>query len=66
MAMYDTNRTSSLSLEISARISRAVSVLMTGFADLRAARRTRAALSNLTDSQLEDIGLCRGDIAAYF
>ena len=33
------------------------------FADWNDARVTRKALSKLTDRELDDIGLCRGDIA---
>ncbi len=44
---------------------RAVSALSNVFGVLGAwndARITRKALSNLTDRELDDIGLCRGDI----
>jgi len=66
MATYDTTRTSALSLEISAGISRAISAVLNGISDLRAAHRTRIALSSLTDVQLDDIGLCRADIRTRF
>ncbi len=37
---------------------------MTAFADWRARQATRKALSKLSDHELEDIGLSRGDIDA--
>ncbi|ABF65580.1 DUF1127 domain-containing protein [Ruegeria sp. TM1040] len=38
--------------------------LRSNFADWNEARITRKALSQLSDAQLEDIGLTRADIAA--
>ncbi len=66
MAMYESHRASALSLEISVGVSRFISSIVNGVADMRAAHRTRLALSNLTDAQLDDIGLCRSDVNALF
>jgi uncharacterized protein YjiS (DUF1127 family) len=38
--------------------------VISGYAAWRDARQTLKALSSLSDRELEDIGLCRGDIDA--
>lgn len=62
MATFDTSRTAYGSASavsgISAFISRTIAAVV-GWND---ARVTRSALSSLTDRELEDIGLVRGDI----
>jgi len=62
MAAFDTTRTaygsSSAVSRISAFVSRAVSAVV-AWNDTRV---TRKALASLTDRELEDIGLSRGDI----
>ncbi|MEN8894391.1 DUF1127 domain-containing protein [Planktotalea arctica] len=40
----------------------ALNTLFAAFATWNDARQTRKALNELTDRELEDIGLCRGDI----
>jgi len=44
------------------RIGRGIVIAMNAVADWNDARVTRNALSKLTDRELDDIGLCRGDI----
>jgi len=44
------------------RIGRAIVMAINTVADWNDARVTRNALSKLTDRELDDIGLCRGDI----
>ncbi|MDF1856548.1 DUF1127 domain-containing protein [Pseudooceanicola sp.] len=44
------------------RIGRAITNLLAILADWNDARVTRNSLSRLTDRELDDIGLCRGDI----
>ncbi len=43
-------------------IARAAYRVTTAFSDWNAARRTRKALSQLSDRELDDIGLSRADI----
>jgi uncharacterized protein YjiS (DUF1127 family) len=57
MAFADTNRVAAAGF-----LSRAVARLAADFAAWNEARATRAALSKLSDHELEDIGLMRGDI----
>ncbi|NEX47858.1 DUF1127 domain-containing protein [Pseudotabrizicola algicola] len=62
MAAYETTRTAPFG---AISIFRAVQGVSSVFATLSAwndARITRKALSKLTDRELDDIGLCRGDI----
>ena len=49
----------------SGRIGHTFVSLFAGLTAWNAARVTRKALSALTDRELEDIGLCRGDIEAF-
>ncbi len=62
MAIFDTTRTTYGATGLFGRIG---DVLNTGFAAVAAwndARATRNALSKLSDRELDDIGLVRGDI----
>ncbi len=60
MAVIDTPRTRAAGG--AGRIGHMISSLFAGFAAWNDTRVTRNALSRLTDRELEDIGLCRGDI----
>ena len=46
------------------RIGQTLASAFGAFAAWNDARATRAALSSLSDRELDDIGLCRGDIDA--
>ncbi|MFU8881224.1 MAG: DUF1127 domain-containing protein [Rhodobacterales bacterium] len=58
MAVYDAPRTTAPAAGISGFFSTMVGVV----AAWNDSRVTRNALSKLSDRELEDIGLCRGDI----
>jgi uncharacterized protein YjiS (DUF1127 family) len=62
MAAFDTTRTSYGSTGFAARIGSAVSSFMGSLAAWNDARVTRNSLTQLTDRELDDIGLVRGDI----
>ena len=64
MAAFDTTRTSYGTATIGSRFSRALSGTVSAFVAWNDARVTRNALSALSDRELEDIGLSRGDIDA--
>lgn len=52
----------SASVEIAAKISRFVAAVADAIIDWNDARLTRKSLNALTDRELDDIGLTRGDI----
>ncbi len=52
----------SASVEIAAKVSRFVATVADAIADWHDARLTRKSLNGLTDRELDDIGLTRGDI----
>ncbi|EIE51141.1 hypothetical protein AL036_01515 [Salipiger aestuarii] len=52
----------SVSVEIAAKTSRFVATVADAIIDWHEARQTRKSLSALTDRELDDIGLTRGDI----
>jgi uncharacterized protein YjiS (DUF1127 family) len=58
MATYDLNRTTAAGHFFGGRLSALISTI----AEWNDARVTRKALSALTDRELDDIGLVRGDI----
>ncbi|UOA26624.1 DUF1127 domain-containing protein [Pseudosulfitobacter sp. DSM 107133] len=62
MAAFDTSRTTYGSAIVAGRISRAVFNAIASVMSWNDARVTRNALSALSDRELEDIGLSRGDI----
>ncbi len=62
MAAFDTTRTTYASAGIANRITSLVSASVAAVVAWNDARVTRNALSALSDRELEDIGLCRGDI----
>ena len=61
MAAYDTPHTSAAAA-FGARISATTSAVFAILSDWNDARITRKSLSRLTARELDDIGLCRGDI----
>ena len=61
MAAFDTTRTYG-SLGFAGRIGATFSAIAAAVVDWNDARVTRNALSDLTDRELEDIGMIRGDI----
>lgn len=62
MAAFDTTRTSYGSTGFSARIGSVVSSVIGALAAWNDSRVTRNSLAQLTDRELDDIGLVRGDI----
>jgi uncharacterized protein YjiS (DUF1127 family) len=62
MATFDTTRTTYGSASVASRFSKIVSDMTASFVAWNDARVTRNALSALSDRELEDIGLIRGDI----
>lgn len=61
MAAFDTTRTLN-GASTSARISHMMTTLFGTVSDWNDARITRKSLSRLSARELDDIGLCRGDI----
>ncbi len=62
MAAFDTTRTTYGSAIVAGRISRSVFNFISSVMAWNDARVTRKALSALSDRELQDIGLIRGDI----
>lgn len=62
MAAFDTTRTTYGSTGLFGRIGALLSTAAGAIAAWNDARATRNALSSLSDRELSDIGLCRGDI----
>lgn len=62
MAAIDTSRTAFGSASVAMRPSKWIQALVSAVVDWNDARVTRNTLSALTDRELEDIGLVRGDI----
>lgn len=62
MAAFDTSRTAFGSATAVSRISSFVAAVKFAVTDWNDARITRKALASLTDRELDDIGLIRGDI----
>ena len=63
MAAFDYTPAQSLNAGFTGRIGFAISSLVASVTHWNATRSTRNVLSKLTDRELEDIGLSRGDIA---
>ncbi|WP_151717752.1 DUF1127 domain-containing protein [Gemmobacter serpentinus] len=63
MAAYETTRTAPFGAITTYRFIQFVGKLFTAASDWNDARVTRSALEKLSDRELDDIGLCRGDIA---
>ena len=64
MAAYETTRTAPLGAITTYRFIQFVSKMFAAVAEWTDARVTRAALEKLSDRELDDIGLCRGDVEA--
>ncbi|WP_170761671.1 DUF1127 domain-containing protein [Ruegeria lacuscaerulensis] len=62
MAALDTTRTTTGSFGLVGRIGAIFASVVNAVVEWNDARVTRNALSGLTDRELEDIGLVRGDI----
>ncbi|QFT59085.1 hypothetical protein FIU94_09635 [Sulfitobacter sp. THAF37] len=62
MAAFDTTRTAYGSTNAVSRFFSGLTAVTSMFVAWKDARATRRALSSLTDRELEDIGLVRGDI----
>jgi uncharacterized protein YjiS (DUF1127 family) len=62
MAAYETSRTAPFGAISIFRAVQGVSGMFASVAAWNDARVTRKALSKLSDRELDDIGLCRGDI----
>lgn len=58
MSMIETNRGATAAGGVGSIVAQLTAL----FASWREARTTRNELSRLTDRELDDIGLCRGDI----
>lgn len=63
MATFETNRGAARNPLVGASIGSAFATVAGRLAAWNDARVTRAALARLSDHELDDIGLCRGDIA---
>lgn len=62
MAAYETSRAAPFGAISIFRFVQSLGEVSARFAAWNDARVTRKALSKLTDRELDDIGLCRGDI----
>lgn len=62
MAVYETTRAIGLGQAVAGRLSRAIHNITALVINWNDNRTTRLALSKLTDRELADIGLSRGDI----
>ncbi len=62
MAAYDITRTQNASAGFAGRIGQGFASLFGALTDWNDARLTRKALATLSDHELDDIGLIRGDI----
>lgn len=63
MATLDTTRDSFATRGMGARSHNVFAVLRAALIDWNDARKTRIALSALSDEMLDDLGLCRADIS---
>ena len=62
MATYETSRTAPFGAITVFRMVQSVGYVGAAFQAWNSARITRNALSKLSNRELDDIGLCRGDI----
>jgi uncharacterized protein YjiS (DUF1127 family) len=65
MATFDTTRTTYGSTSVAAHISGFFHKAVSNLVEWNDMRMTRNALSSLTDRELNDIGLCRGDLDTF-
>ena len=64
MAAYETSHAAPFGAIAIFRFVQSLNDKIAAFAAWNDARVTRSALTKLTDRELDDIGLCRGDIEA--
>ncbi len=64
MAAFDTPRAAYLAVSHVSRLGESIAALLGELAAWNDARVTRRTLNKLSDRELADIGLCRGDIEA--
>ena len=62
MAAYETTRTAPFGAISIFRVTQFISNALIAFSNWNDARVTRKSLAKLSDRELDDIGLCRGDI----
>lgn len=62
MAAFDTTRPLATGTVFGSRLSKFIMNAFAAVATWNDVRVTRSSLSKLTDRELDDIGLCRGDI----
>lgn len=62
MAAFDTTRTTYAAPGFTTSVASRLATMFGAFVQWNDARMTRNALNNLTDRELSDIGLVRGDI----
>jgi len=62
MTTFDTATTGARRVSVVDRIGHAVASLAAAYTDWKDQRATRAALSALSNRELDDIGLCRADL----
>ncbi|WP_170769956.1 DUF1127 domain-containing protein [Ruegeria lacuscaerulensis] len=62
MAVLDTTRATTGSFGLAGRIGGFFAAVVNAVVEWNDARVTRNALSGLSDRELDDIGMCRGDI----
>lgn len=62
MASLDTSRAAYTAVGFIERLGETLTGVAASFAEWNDARVTRNSLARLTDRELDDIGLCRGDI----
>jgi uncharacterized protein YjiS (DUF1127 family) len=66
MSVIDTTTLRSHGFAFAPRLTRAIETLAARLAEARGRRETRLALEKLTDRELDDIGLTRGDVYRRF
>lgn len=64
MAAFETTYIPAQGASFGNRLSATIWAAVASISTWNDARKTRIALSRLTDRELDDIGLCRGDIDA--
>lgn len=64
MTAFDATTTDVRRVSVVDRVSHAVATLVAAYTDWKDKRATRAALSALSDRELDDIGLSRADLDA--
>jgi len=62
MATFNTTRPTTFGTGFGTRLTAVIATYTAAFAKWNDARATRKALSSLSDRELDDIGLSRGDI----